>query len=589
MKKFIITCATGLALTLGGQEAWAQSKSTKSMVRDAQMTMKYKEYATAIELYDQLLKKEPDNLDYNYQSGVCYLNLPAKKGAKDKALSLLNKVYAQNPNFTPDLEFNLGQAYHYKYNFDEAKTHYTKAKANYERLKSDIDANSKMKSKEKAAKKKEAEEKAKLCDKRIQECNDAKEIETLPINASIENLGSGVNTEYPEYTPLIPKDSSFLVFTARRPETKGGKRDVKDDQYFEDIYTAKPSGGKFGGSTAININDKFHDAAADISSDGKTLYLYRDSPKTKGDIYVSKFDDAKKMWGKPLKLNANINTKYNETAVCLSDDGKTLYFASDRPGGKGGLDLYKSEMQGNDWGPAKPVDELNTPQDDDAPFLSFDGKSLYFSSKGYNTMGGYDVFKSVNEGGKWGKPKNMGMPINTPEDDAHLVLTEDNKRGFYVSANENGFGDKDIYMIAAPKLNLTKLDKSGLKITRPTPPEIIVKNPDFLFKVNYDYDKNDLRKEAITSCDNLLKYMQDNPTVRVEVSGHTCDIGSKDYNQALSVRRAKAVANYIIERGVDANRIVVQGYNFEKPAIPNDNNEKNRSQNRRAEFEVLKK
>lgn len=587
MKKIILTCATVLALMASGHLAYAQSD--KTMVRDAQMTMKYKEYTTAIELYEKLLQKSPDNLEYNYQLGICYLNMPAKKGSKDKAMNLLNKVYAQNPNYTPDLEFYLGQAYHYKYNFDEAKTHYQKAKGNYERLKGEIDANSKIKGKEKEAKKKEADDKAKLCEKRVQECTDAKDIENQPINASVENLGSSINTEFPEYTPILPKDSSFMIFTSRRDATKGGKRDYKDDQYFEDIYMAKPSGGKWSGSESLNINSKFHDAAADISSDGKTLYLYRDTPKTKGDIYVSKYDDAKKMWSEPKKLNANINTKSRETAVCVSDDGKTLYFASDKPGGKGGLDIYKSEMQGNDWGPAKAIDEINTPYDDDAPFLSFDGKALYFSSKGYNTMGGYDVFKSTKEGDKWGKPKNMGTPINSPEDDVHLVLTEDNKKGFYVSASENGFGDKDIYQISAPKLTLTKLDKAGLKITKPTPPEVLVKDPEFQFKVNYDYDKSNLRKEAITSCDNLLKYLTENPTVRVEISGHTCDIGSKDYNQALSVQRAKAVANYIIERGIDANRLVVQGYNFEKPVIPNDNNEKNRSENRRAAYEVIKK
>lgn len=586
MKKVLLTCVAGLTFMVGGQNAFAQSD--KTLVKDAQMTMKYKEYSTAIELYEKLLQKKPDDLEYNYQLGVCYLNLPSKKGAKDKAFTLLNKVYGQNAKYTPDLEFYLAQAYHYKYNFDEAKTHYAKAKTNYEALKGEIESNAKLKSKEKEARKKDAEEKIKICEKRIQECTDGKASEGQPINAYVENLGSGVNTEFPEYSPVIPKDSSFMMFTARRSDTKGGKRDQGDDHYFEDIYMAKPSGGKWGGSAPININDKYHDAVADVSSDGKTLYLYRDNAKTKGDIYVSKFEEATKMWGAPKKLNANINTKFKETAVCISDDGKTLYFASDKPGGKGGLDLYMSQMEGSDWGPAKPIDELNTAFDDDAPFLSFDGKAMYFSSKGYNTIGGYDVFKSVKEGDKWGKPKNMGMPINGPEDDVHMVLTEDNRRGFYVSANESGFGDKDIYQISAPKLHLTKLDKTGLKITQPKKPDVKIPNPEFAFKVNYDYDKSNLRKEAITSCDNLLKYMTDNPTVRVEVAGHTCDIGSKDYNQTLSVQRAKAVANYLIERGIDANRIVVQGYNFEKPAVENKT-EKERSLNRRSEFEVLKK
>ncbi len=586
MKKVLLTCIAGLTLLVSGQDTFAQSD--KTLARDAQMTMKYKEYATAIDLYEKLLQKSPENPEYNYQLGICYLNVPAKKGAKDKAFNLLNKVYAQNANYTPDLEFYLAQAYHYKYNFDEAKSHYQKAKGNYERLKSDIESNAKLKGKEKETKKADADAKAKLAEKRIEECSNGKEVEMMPIQASVENLGSGINTEFPEYSPIIPKDSSFMLFTSRRADTKGGKRDLGDDHYFEDIYMAKPTGGKWGGSAPININEKFHDAAADVSSDGKTLYIYRDSPKTKGDIYVSKFDDAKKIWGEPKKLNANINTKYKETAVCISDDGNTLYFVSDRPGGKGGLDIYASKKEGSDWGVGKPLDELNTAYDDDAPFLSFDQKAMYFSSKGHNSVGGYDIFKSVKEGDKWSKPKNMGMPINGPEDDVHMVLTEDNKRGFYVSSNDGGFGDKDIYVITAPKLSLAKLDKSGLKITSPKKPEIDVKAPEFAFKVNYDYDKSALRKEAVTSCESLLKYLTENPTVRVEVSGHTCDIGSKDYNQTLSVQRAKAVANYMIERGVDANRIVVQGYNFEKNAVENKT-EKERALNRRTEYQVIKK
>ena len=590
MKNIILSCIAGAGLMLGSQDLVAQSE--KTIARDAQMTMKYKEYETAISLYEQLLTKSPDNDEYNYQLGVCYLKSPAKKGAKDKALTLLNKVYSKNPNYNPDLAFYVGQAHHYKYNFDEAKSNYQKAKANYEKLKGEIDSNSKIKGKEKDKRKAEADVKVKLAQKRIEECDNAKALNAEPMNASIENLGSGVNTIYPEYTPIIPKDSSMMIYTGRRNDTKGGKRDSGDDQFYEDIYMAKPSAGKWSGSAPLNINGKYHDAAAHLSPDGKTLYLYRDSPKTKGDIYVSQLDATKGLWSEPKKLNANINSKFQESAVCVNDAGDVMYFASDRPGGKGGLDIYMSKKDGKDWGAAKLVDELNTMYDDDAPFLSFDEKALYFSSKGHNSMGGFDIFKSEKQGDKWVKIENIGTPINGPEDDVHLILTDDNKKGYYVSADENGFGDKDIYALAAPKKTMMKLDKTGLKLTKPTPKEPVVIAPpavDFSFQVLYDYDKSDLRKASTVSCENLLAYLTKNPTVRVEVSGHTCDIGSKDYNQNLSTQRAKVVANYLIERGIDANRVVVTGYNFEKPSVPNDNQEKTRQLNRRTEFEVLKK
>jgi outer membrane protein OmpA-like peptidoglycan-associated protein len=490
------------------------------------------------------------------------------------------------------LEFNLAQAHHYKYNFDEAKSHYEKSKGSYEKLKGEISANPKIKGKEKERKLAEADNLIKWSEKKMQECDNAKAMQAQPINASIENLGSAVNTEFPEYTPILGKDTATLYFTSRRTGTVGDKMDWQDDGYFEDVYSAKASGGKYGGVEALNINKKYHDAAAAISSDGKTIYLYHDDRKTKGDLYTAQWDENTKQWGEAKKLNDNINSKYQETSLCLSPDGNTMYFASDRPGGLGGLDIYKSQKEGNDWG--KPVnvgEPINTPYDEDAPYVSLDNKTLYFSSIGHNTAGGFDLFKSAAEGDKWGKPENMGYPINSPEDDVHLTLTEDNKKAFYVSADEAGFGDKDIYVIAAPKMTLNKLDKNGLTITPPRPKiDTTAKIPPFNseFQVLYDFDRSFLRPKSVTSCNNLLKYMQDNPDLRIELSGHTCDVGSKPYNQVLSEQRAKAVANYLIERGVDANRIEVKGYNFETPAVPNDG-EPNRRLNRRAEFKVLDK
>jgi outer membrane protein OmpA-like peptidoglycan-associated protein len=208
-------------------------------------------------------------------------------------------------------------------------------------------------------------------------------------------------------------------------------------------------------------------------------------------------------------------------------------------------------------------------------------------------MGGFDVFKSMKNGDKWGQPENLGIPINGPEDDAHLVLTDDGKAGYYVSAEEGGIGDKDIYRLSAPKRTLVKLDKTGLNLTPPGQSKnvepVVVAKPNFKFLVLFDYDKSNLNKPlSKESCDNLLKFMQENPSVRIELGGHTCNIGTAAYNQALSLQRAKAVANYMIERGIDANRIEVKGYNFQKPAYPNTN-EKNRSLNRRTEFQILDK
>jgi outer membrane protein OmpA-like peptidoglycan-associated protein/tetratricopeptide (TPR) repeat protein len=563
-------------------------KALARMNRDAQNAMRYGEYATSIGIYDQLLKQQPDNLEYNYQMGVCYLNSNNRK----EALKYFQKVYDKNPSQYPTLKYMMAQAYQYQSNFEEAKKNYIAAKTDLEKYKGEL-ASAKMKKKEKNKKLAEIDAMIKSCDKKIAECDNGLKLMGEPINANVENLGPGVNTQFPEYTPLLPKDTTFMVFTSRREGTTGNKKDWQDDLFFEDVYKASPSGGKWGGTEQLKINMKYHDAAAALSSDGKTMYLYRDHPKTKGDLYVTTMDGAG-AWTEPKKLNSNINTKAQETALCLSNDGNTMYFASARPGGMGGLDIYVSKKEGNDWGKAENLGKpINTEYDDDAPFLSLDGKTLYFSSKGHNTMGGYDIFKSPAGGdGKWSDPINLGSPINGPDDDVHLTLTEDNKSGYYVSADESGYGDKDIYTLTAPKLSLLKLDKTGLKITPPgLADSLAMRNkvkPDFDFLVLYDFDRSYLRPASKESCDKLLKFLQDNPTIRIEVSGHTCDIGTKEYNQVLSVSRARAVANYLIERGVDANRIDVKGYNFEKPSVPNDSFP-NRAKNRRAQFEVLDK
>jgi outer membrane protein OmpA-like peptidoglycan-associated protein len=609
--KFLSTILLSCALAYPTIAQPTKNKDDKALARinnEAVKAMEYQEYNTAIEIYKDLLKARPNELEYNYQMGVCLINSEKKR----EAYTYFKKVYDNSPTFKPELEYMMAMGEHYQGNYEKAKNYYTKGKENLEKYRSEVSADTKMSKKNKVKKTAQIDEQIKDCAKRIQETESGLKYEKTPLNASLENLGANINTSYPEYTPLMPRDSSFIIFTSRRNTTTGGKMDWSDNEYFEDIYIAtRDKNGKFGKAQLLpNVNEKYHDAAAALSADGQTLYLYRDNGKSKGDFYIStrgtaSTDDKKKtkksniktdVFSKPKKLNDKINTKSQETSLCLSEDGNTMYFASDRPGGKGGLDIYKSKKEGNDWGTPTNVSEVNTEYDDDAPFLSFDGKTLYFSSKGHDTMGGYDVFKSQDENGKWGKPENLSAPINGPEDDMHIMMTPDNANAYYVSSDEAGFGSKDIYKIGAPKIDLVKIDKAGLTIT---PPNMqIVKldtmnkkniKPNFKFLVTFDYDKSNLnRPVSKKSCEDLLKFMQDNPAVRVELGGHTCNIGSQTYNQALSLKRAQAVSNYLIERGVDANRLEVKGYEFSEGIAPNDN-ESNRSKNRRTEFKVIDK
>jgi outer membrane protein OmpA-like peptidoglycan-associated protein/tetratricopeptide (TPR) repeat protein len=591
MKNILFYTLLAIFLYIGGVYAQDTEKALARISKDAETTMQYHEYETAIELYQQLLKAKPDDLEYNYQIGVCYLNTSTRRTAYNH----LKKVYDKNASYKPELEYYLGQAYQYKNEYSEAKTHFEKGKSNLEQLKSSINGNADLKGKEKEEKLAEVSKLLADCEKRIQECESGIQFESQPVNAHIENLGKTVNTEFPEYSPLIPQDSSFMVFTSRRDGTTGGKRDFGDDLYFEDIYVSFVGNDKkFSTPKQLPINHKFHDAAAAISPDGKTLYLYRDDAKTKGDLYEAKYDEATQTWAEPKKLNDNVNSKFNETSLCISKGGDTLYFASDRPEGKGGLDLYYSLKDASgEWGAATNLgDPINTQYDDDAPFLSFDEKTLYFSSRGHDTMGGYDVFKSqLGDDKKWKKPVNMGHPINGPDDDVHLVLTDDNRKGYYVSSDPSGEGDKDIYILTAPKPTLLKLDKSGIPLTTLANMNVgKVPNPDFQFSVRFGFDQSSLTPTSKESVDKLMTYLQTHQTVRIEVGGHTCNIGSVQYNQGLSERRAKAVANYLIERGVDANRIEVKGYSSSEPLEGNQNRTpQERAENRRADYKIIEK
>ena len=373
MKRFILLTPICLLWFCSVNNAQSQ-KALARLNRDAQTTMKYKEYATAIDLYKQLLSADPNNLEYNYQIGVCYLNSDAKK----EALDHLQKVYDKDPDYSPHLEFNLGQAYHYMSNFSEAKEHYLEASKTYQKTKDNLSNDTQMREKEKTARLKETDRLLATSKKRIEECEHGLTFEGQPINATIENLGESINTEFPEYTPLIPRDTSFLVFTSRRENTTGGRRDIGDDLFFEDIYISVYNNESYSTPKQLGINQKYHDAAAALSPDGKKLYIYRDDRRSQGDLYESNYNDADQTWSAPVKLNDNVNSKFQETSLCLSPDGNTIYFASDREGGQGGLDIYMSKKEANgDWGPATNLgDKINTPYDDDAPFITFDGKTF---------------------------------------------------------------------------------------------------------------------------------------------------------------------------------------------------------------------
>jgi hypothetical protein len=190
-------------------------------------------------------------------------------------------------------------------------------------------------------------------------------------------------------------------------------------------------------------NTDDHDAIVSVSNDGKTLYMFRNN-----GIYESNLNEGK--WSEPKRMSEAINEPNTfEAHAFISNDGTSLYFSSNRPGGMGGLDIYRSTKDANgNWGtPQNLGPEINTAEDEDSPFINKDGTKFFFSSKGLNGFGDYDIFFSKVENGTFSKPVNMGLPFNSPGDDIYFSIDSLEKNGYFASARPGGFGGMDLYQV----------------------------------------------------------------------------------------------------------------------------------------------
>ena len=615
-------------------------KAAEKELQKGEASYKAAVYSQALIHFETAQKFNPNNAELNMKIGHCYLY----SSHKTEALTFLEKSIALDAPLNNYVNFLLGQAYHLNMKWDEAIKSY-----------GNFVSNATEENKKQVA----------LVKKKIDECNYGKELVKSPIKVKIENLGNNINSEFAEYHPLISADEAVMYFTARRDSTTGGNRDPNFDVYYEDIYVSrKDADGVWSDAKGVGepINTEFHDATVGLAPDGQKLFVYKDD-EGDGNIYECVLNGD--VWTEPVKLNENINSEYTEPTACFSYDGRTIYFVSDRPGGFGENDIYVSNRSSNNvWGPAANLGAIiNSPYDEEAVFMHPDGKTLYFSSKGHKTMGGYDIFKSVynSKSGTWSSPENLGYPINTPDDDVFFVMAANGERGYYSSIKPDGIGEKDIYMItfletkSSPELTLVKgkiLDKNtglpieayievidndknevvantksnkltgeflfslpsgrdyGITVTadgyffHSENIDIPESSPFFeLFKniqmdhmevgksmvlnfIFFDFDKATLRDESIIELERVVKFMVTNKSLKIEISGHTDNKGTVSYNQKLSNNRAKSVVTWLANKGIAQARMVSEGYGFSQPKASNDT-EEGRAKNRRTEFKIL--
>lgn len=399
----------------------------------AQLLFEEQNYLMALPIYEKLQENHPKELYLKYVTGICGLY---RSDEHEKALTFLLEVYDKNKK-VPDIDYDVARAYHFNYKFDEALT----------LLNSYLE------------KPKITPQQRKDAELLVGYCNHAKELVADPVDANIENIGDIVNTSASEYVPVISSDESVMIYTYRGDQSVGGLQNAYGQPdplgvYYEDVFMTHKENGEWVTPYSIgsNINTPAHDAAIAISNDGQKLFIFKDNSYDGGDIYVSQLDSSS--WSTPEKLQGEVNSASWEGSASLSADEKTLYFSSERPGGYGGRDIYTAtKLADGSWGNVHNMGKnINTPYDDDAPFIHPDGISLIFSSRGWNSMGSYDIFQSKYNplDSSWSTPKNLGYPINTPDDDRYFVLSADGKRGYYASGKSGGYGLHDIYVVEMP-------------------------------------------------------------------------------------------------------------------------------------------
>ena len=370
-------------------------------------------------------KFNPNNALLNAKIGECYLH----SASKQAALAYLQKSQQLDPKAESRLHYLLARALHLAGQWEAAIKEYEQARPVAAEATSDDVAVT-------------TDDLARC----VRECHRGQQLQAHPARVLVENAGPAINSAASDYGPLISADESVLLLTSRRAGSTGGHLDADGDGMLEDIYQSDWTGTSWGPARNVGapVNTADHDATVGLSADGQHLLVYVE--QNEGDIYEADWQGG--TWSKPRNLGPRLNTAYHETSGCYSPDGKYLYFVSDRPtGNRGGRDIYRLELDART--PAEnlgPV--INSPYDEEGVFMHPDGKTLYFSSKGHDSMGGYDIFKStLNAQGQWSEPETLGWPINTPDDDVYFVLSASGQHGYYSSDQPGGLGSKDIYRV----------------------------------------------------------------------------------------------------------------------------------------------
>lgn len=406
---------------------------------DAEYFFLYEDYLDALPLYLELLNAYPDNTNVLYRIGLCYLNIPNEKHksinffekAKKDVTESYKEGYFSETKAPIEVYLHYGRALRITADFDKALAAFKQ----YAKLIKDD------------------KEKKLIVNREIESLAYAKNLMSNPMGVVFTSAGRTVNTRFPEVNPVVSADTTLMVYTSVQ-------------QFYSAIMLSNKSSKVW--SNPLNLNSQlFADgqvSTVGISADGRTILLARNDNDV-FNIYSTTFDAEKNEWSRISRLPKEINSRDWETYAAFNVTADTLYFSSNRPGGYGGFDLYFSVRVENEWSEAVNLGSVvNTPFDDIAPALSVKGNRLFYSSKGFKTMGGFDIFVSQRVKKTWTKPVNLQYPINTTDDDVFYQPIGNGSIGYVSRIMPQSFGENDIYRV---EFNLDSLLQStGISLVK---------------------------------------------------------------------------------------------------------------------------
>lgn len=415
-----------LTLLFAANLIYSQTKSISKLgEEDADDHYKHKNYLMAIPIYRKELKKFPDNDQMRYKLAQCLLFTRVNR---EEAVTLLEKLVKINDKYDEAWR-ELGKAYHITSQLNKAEAAYKK----YLELKP------------------KKEEEVRLF---LTQIANARLLMNNPVNVTFQNLGPEINSDEPDYYPFVTANETFLAFTSRRKENIGGKKVEMDGYRSSDIYFAKIVDGNGKFTKPVNagklLNTGFDEQVVGLKKDASELVVYIDHVDKYGDLYITTRKGADGDYQKMKVIDPIINAKI-ETSGSFSDDGSVFFFTRRDKLNEGQNDLFMCrKLPNGKWGvPYKLPETINTKYNEDFPTYVEDCNTLYFSSEGHNSMGGYDLFRTYwnPEDNSFSKPENLGFPINSTDDDRSICVTPDNRVGYLSAFRPGGYGDLDLYRI----------------------------------------------------------------------------------------------------------------------------------------------